>query len=146
MSPKPISTTFNLFPLGLTLTHTNATLAARGAIFHRPSPPSLRRLSGHQVRRRTRSASSSEVCKEVWSQCQPKSYLLDADRKGGKRVCPQSCTLNNLYYQSSCMLCAFPLLLIFYFYLSVSLVPWQAHVNSIIQQPLILQTWKETAA
>lgn len=111
-----------------------ATLECPETVFHLYNSPSPRRLAGQQVtsgQTETRSAYSSEVCKEVWSQCQPKSYLLDPDRKGltkkkqnkKKGMCPHGSTVNNLYYQSSCMLCDFPLLLIFYSYLSVSLVP-----------------------
>lgn len=51
---------------------------------------SLRGLGGHEVRQgqsETRSAYSSELCKEVWSQCQSKSYLQDTDRKETMTMC-----------------------------------------------------------
>lgn len=71
---------------------------------------SLRGLGGHEVRQgqsETRSAYSSELCKEVWSQCQSKSYLQDTDRKETMTMCVFCFVLLNctqLFFYSLCYL------------------------------------------
>lgn len=138
-----------------THTHTqNSTVTALGAFSLLNEALSLWGLGGQQVtqgRTETRSANSSELCKEVWSQCQSKSYLLDAGRKGSIYVCPQSsaeqcCIIGAAAAAAAAAHSATLLYFLNLTHLSVSFAPWQSHVNSIIQQLGTLKARKETAA
>ncbi len=78
-----------------THTHMHCTVTSKVICLHNEAL-SLSGFGGQEVTQgqtKTRSAYSSELCEEVWSQCQSKSYLLQADRKETlcMCVCPQNC-------------------------------------------------------
>ena len=84
----------------------------------------------------------SLLIRAVWGSLEPMSVEIISFRCRQERnnayVCVpaelcENC-LYSIYYQSRCMLCNSPLLLILDFFKSVSSPPWQSHVNSLIQQ------------
>lgn len=107
-------------------------------------PLSFRGLSVHGVIQdqiETRSADSSELCEEVWSQCQFKSYLLDTDRKEAMRMCVLAlcwvrtvCTVRIIWATA----CSATLFYLSYFTSTCLSATWQSHIKSLIQQHV---TW-----
>lgn len=98
----------------------------------------------YKIRLRQGQPTHQELCKEVWSQCQSKSYLLDTGRKvavcGGACVCSHWSVCKHLYgmfYRSNNMLSNSSLLIIFYLYLSVSPADCQSQGKSLILQHMM---------